>query len=125
MTDTEMLDEKDKEGLIVLFKPLPDLPATLKQHQHFLKLYTRLNAIDAQIKNAASKRAKLRVVTQTSAVHLTCLRQAKRIAMEQESSDSVNSRTWLKAIVVIAERAKEVVITIAIHTNTKLIEFVL
>ena len=112
MTDKEMLDEKDR-GLLVLFKSLPELPPALKQHQRFLRLYSRLIAIDAEIGAATSKRARLRVVTQTSAVHLTCLKQAKRIAEEQEIVDRPNSRTWLKAIVVIAERATEVFTAIA------------
>ncbi|KAG7004532.1 hypothetical protein G7Y79_00024g054820 [Physcia stellaris] len=92
----------------VAFRPLPQLPAPLAAHAEIPQLYARVNAIDDEIQAAQSRKQKLKIIIRTSAVHLTSLKQAKRIAMEQEVLDGTNTSLWTKALVVVAARAQQV-----------------
>ena len=102
-----------KSSKPVEFRPFPVLKPPLTAHETFTQLYNRILAIDALIADAKSRKKKLKVVTQTSAVHLTCLKLAQRLAIEQEMMDIPNSALWTKVLIKIAARAQEVS---SIHT---------
>ena len=90
------------------FPAFRSLPAALALQPEFAKLHEQITRIDLAISSAQSRKRKLKVVTETAAKHLTCLKHAKIIAIEQEKIDAQNARLWLKAVVAIAERATEV-----------------
>ena len=109
MSDIETPKHKnDPEGALVLFKPLPHLSTPFQRHEDFFKLICNIMAIDHEIESAKTKKERLQRVVQTSATHLTSLKHAKRIAVEQEALDRSSARSWLKMVVAIAERAQDV-----------------
>lgn len=92
----------------VEFATLPKLTAPLAAHPTFQLLYQKLLGIDADNHKAESRKRKLKIITRTAAVHLTCLKLAKSIAVAQENSDEQNKKTWTKALVRIVDRAQDV-----------------
>ena len=92
----------------VEFQELSKLPPPLAAHPTFQFLHDRVSAIDAEILGAKSRKRKLKIVTQTAAVHLTCLRVAKAIALTEENRDPQCKKAWTKALVKIVDRAQDV-----------------
>lgn len=97
-----------KSGRSVDFKPLPQLPLQLEQNADLVILYAKINSVIAQVKAAESRKRKLRLITQTAAVHYTCLKLALNIVKAEESKISPYQQLWQKAFVAVAERADEV-----------------
>ena len=92
----------------VEFAELPKLPPPLAAHPIFQFLHEKVATIDAEILGATSRSRKLKVITQTAAVHLTCLKLAKAIAVEEEDRDQHHKKAWAKALIQIVDRARDV-----------------
>lgn len=73
--------------------PAPtSLLAALAAHREFSRLYDNIKTFDIGISSARLRNHKFSLFTQNGAVHLTCLKQAKRIATEQDQVDAQNAR---------------------------------
>ena len=97
----------------VKYEKLPKLTAPLAAHTTFQFLFEKILGIDAAVHKAESRKQKLKTITRTAAVHLTCLKLAKAIAVAQEDCDAQNKKTWTKALVRIVDRAQDVGSSIA------------
>ena len=89
------------------FQGFGPLPPQLANNSTFKFLHEKVAAIDAEVNLATSRKHKLKVVTQTAAVHLTCLKIAKAVAIAEEGKCDQDRKIWTKAMVKIADRAQD------------------
>ena len=66
-----------------------------------------MQIIDDLIDQAVSRKAKLRVITQSAAMHIACLQIAHNKLVQGEKQAS-ERKAWTKAMVMVAERLKSV-----------------
>ena len=92
----------------VEFAKLPKLLAPLAAHPVFqFLLHDKASSIDAEICAADSKKRKLKFITQTAGVHLTCLKLEKAIVVAEDKNEQ-SEKVWTKTMVNILDRAQGV-----------------
>lgn len=112
---------RKRSGRPVDFKPLPQLPLQLEHNADLCMLYSKINSIVAKVKAAESCKRKLRIITQTAAVHYACFKLALIIIQAEESKGSIHQQLWQKALVAVVERADDVCCSLYTMNNACLL----